>query len=375
MNMVRSFLPVGQGAFYTEQFDGGVNVIYDCGSQTGVEIVEKMIESTFDKGEEIHAVFISHLHSDHINGLELLLKHCKVKTLYLPYLTPHNISISELIQDVTQVGCTQFVRAFIHDSHGTLKMYCERNEIELPEIKYVLSQDDANNMGQQIEPNDKRYLFPEEPVYIPVASLGARWKYIPYNVQNTERKNKLIDELKKIGVDANDKESIKRKMSTKSGIVEIRKAYEKVPGGLNTNSMVVYSGPDSKVRSMAVQRFSVNPFVTRGCYDCCVSKRPGCLYMGDFDASETSNFISLESYYHDYWREIGILQVPHHGSKHNFNVALLAKACFYIISAGAENKYKHPHAKVLKEIISHRQPFAWVSEKVDSAIHFAVSNR
>ncbi len=188
MNMVRSFLPVGQGAFYTEQFDGGVNVIYDCGSQTGVEIVEKMIESTFDKGEEIHAVFISHLHSDHINGLEFLLKHCKVETLYLPYLTPHNISISELIQDVTQGGCTQFVRAFIHDSHGTLKMYCERNEIELPEIKYVLSQDDANKMGQQIEPNDKRYLFPGEPVYIPVASPGARWKYIPYNVQNTERK-------------------------------------------------------------------------------------------------------------------------------------------------------------------------------------------
>lgn len=375
MNMVRSFLPVGQGAFYTEQFDGGVNVIYDCGSQTGVEIVEKMIESTFDKGEEIHAVFISHLHSDHINGLEFLLKHCKVKTLYLPYLTPHNISISELIQDVTQGGCTQFVRAFIHDSHGTLKMYCERNEIELPEIKYVLSQDDANNMGQQIEPNDKRYLFPGEPVYIPVASPGARWKYIPYNVQNTERKNKLIDELKKIGVNTNDKESIKRKMSTKSGMVEIRKAYEKVPGGLNTNSMVVYSGPDSKIRSMAVQRFIVNPFVSRRCYDCCVFKRPGCLYMGDFDASETSNFISLENYYHDYWGEIGILQVPHHGSKHNFNVDLLAKACFYIISAGAENKYKHPHAKVLKEIISHRQPFAWVTEKVDSAIHFAVSNR
>lgn len=33
MEMVRSFLPVGQGAFYTEQFDDGTTVIYDCGSE------------------------------------------------------------------------------------------------------------------------------------------------------------------------------------------------------------------------------------------------------------------------------------------------------------------------------------------------------
>ena len=35
--MIRSFLPVGQGAFYTERFnnvDGPINVVYDCGSYT-----------------------------------------------------------------------------------------------------------------------------------------------------------------------------------------------------------------------------------------------------------------------------------------------------------------------------------------------------
>lgn len=37
--MLRSFLPVGQGAFYLERFetnDGRINVVYDCGSLTEV---------------------------------------------------------------------------------------------------------------------------------------------------------------------------------------------------------------------------------------------------------------------------------------------------------------------------------------------------
>ena len=39
--MIRSFLPVGQGAFYTEQFDCGMNIVYDCGSSTGKSAVEE----------------------------------------------------------------------------------------------------------------------------------------------------------------------------------------------------------------------------------------------------------------------------------------------------------------------------------------------
>lgn len=39
MKMVRSFIPVGQGAFYCEQFLDKqtkeiINIVYDCGSQS-----------------------------------------------------------------------------------------------------------------------------------------------------------------------------------------------------------------------------------------------------------------------------------------------------------------------------------------------------
>lgn len=42
--MFRSFLPVGQGAFYVERFfdaneQSKYNVVYDCGSSTSLNIV------------------------------------------------------------------------------------------------------------------------------------------------------------------------------------------------------------------------------------------------------------------------------------------------------------------------------------------------
>lgn len=68
--MLRSFLPVGQGAFYFERFEydkDRINIIYDCGSLTDVSIVEEEIHSNFEKGEDIEVVFISHVDQDHIN--------------------------------------------------------------------------------------------------------------------------------------------------------------------------------------------------------------------------------------------------------------------------------------------------------------------
>ena len=90
MMVLRSFLPVGQGAFYLEQFrigDEKINIIYDCGSSTSFEILRKRITENLSSGSSIHAVFISHFDEDHINGLPYLLSNYKVKNLFLPLIT------------------------------------------------------------------------------------------------------------------------------------------------------------------------------------------------------------------------------------------------------------------------------------------------
>ena len=87
MIMLRSFLPVGQGSFCLEQFKNGenkINIVYDCGTSTKSFDINKEIRANFDKGEDILLVFISHLHEDHVNGLEYLLNYCNVKNIIFP---------------------------------------------------------------------------------------------------------------------------------------------------------------------------------------------------------------------------------------------------------------------------------------------------
>ena len=92
--MIRSFLPVGQGAFYLESFkvfkEQPINIVYDCGSLSKEQILKAEIHNTFQKKENINAVFISHLHRDHINGLPYLLQYCNVKNIFLPLITEEN---------------------------------------------------------------------------------------------------------------------------------------------------------------------------------------------------------------------------------------------------------------------------------------------
>ena len=92
MTMTRTFQPVGQGAFYTEQFskdDGGTfNVVYDCGSDSlDIQSLSKVIKKSFPKESVIDAVFISHFDSDHVNGLPELMRNFKVTKIFLPLIT------------------------------------------------------------------------------------------------------------------------------------------------------------------------------------------------------------------------------------------------------------------------------------------------
>ncbi len=104
MKLVRTFHPVGHGAFYTEKFyseetDSSpfFSVVYDCGcfetakSQNSLKGYQKrindLIDNSFSKKETIDALFISHLHTDHILGVDYLLKRCEVKRIILPLLS------------------------------------------------------------------------------------------------------------------------------------------------------------------------------------------------------------------------------------------------------------------------------------------------
>ncbi len=72
MNIIRTFHPIGQGAFYTERFYDDQNqlqytIVFDCGYLWEITDREKkLVTHTFDKNDTIDYLFISHLDKDHI---------------------------------------------------------------------------------------------------------------------------------------------------------------------------------------------------------------------------------------------------------------------------------------------------------------------
>ena len=90
MKMIRTFQPVGQGAFYSEEFfDSEGNcvfcVVYDCGSlkfcglqrnSDGTplerEDIEGRVKRAFPNGHGIDILFVSHLDDDHVNLIPCL---------------------------------------------------------------------------------------------------------------------------------------------------------------------------------------------------------------------------------------------------------------------------------------------------------------
>ncbi|GAV23286.1 MBL fold metallo-hydrolase [Carboxydothermus pertinax] len=81
------FHNVGQGLFYSGKIND-LNFIYDCGSENYKNIKKAVTEFiTYLKGKiRIDLLILSHLHYDHVSGLELLLKKCEIETVILPYI-------------------------------------------------------------------------------------------------------------------------------------------------------------------------------------------------------------------------------------------------------------------------------------------------
>lgn len=79
MKLIRTFHPVGHGAFYTERFYDGsgkciFTAVFDCGSKTiSHQDLDAVVNSEFRQGENINFVFISHFHDDYVkeNGIVL----------------------------------------------------------------------------------------------------------------------------------------------------------------------------------------------------------------------------------------------------------------------------------------------------------------
>ena len=396
MRMIRSFIPVGQGTFYCEQFLDKqtkeiINIVYDCGSQSKT-LIKKQIENTFKRGETIHAVFISHFHYDHISGLEHLLEYCDVKIIFLPMVTDENKVVLYLNNILNGSKNSDFTNSFINNPKEALLYKSESTEI------YEIQPYNPDNQFEQFSKKGFGYEDREDSIHSgsDVSSIIARysynkmlsdWAFIPFNYE--EGKN-MIYLKQALNAYANLKGFKYKELPnniTKESIKDIKRIYLNVLKGtkhFNTNSMTLYSGD---ILGKSYQKYVGQKYMRcycKGCYNCGDLKMSGCLYTGDYDMSDDNKFFTLIKSYENRLNKgllnksiedfVGCIQIPHHGSKNNYNANISVYNTYYVISAGARNMYGHPHSFVIKSLLLNDTNPLVVTEEADSAVYFRIDS-
>ena len=302
MCVIRSFMPVGQGAFYVEQFTScypRINLVFDCGSSTDEKALHDSIENVFQKDETIRAVFISHLHDDQINGLEYLLSYCNVEKIYFPLLDCKAKSLTLLhnLSSKDSHKTDDFFYRFVNDPRAYLFDKYKGDKDKRTEVIYVLPDDPEFYEYRQQYGDSVRS---GENVARDIDTISddyCKWEIVPFNFRNKRRTIDLVKRLevvfskcfpgKKIRIDEHfELDYYWKNFRDIRG--EISKAYECVEGSLNTNSMVVFSG----TKANAYQQFCLSK--TNDCYRCdrcCFTMyRSGCLYTGDYNCSGNDRY-------------------------------------------------------------------------------------
>ncbi len=225
-----------------------------------------------------------------------------------------------------------------------------------------------------------------------------KWSFVPYNFRHKERVKQLLDNLKvEFGIDITSHEmSDLWQINANDDRLKVKRAYRKISGDFNTNSMTLFSGETSNRFNQIVlvlPKSSEKDYIYKynyrdcwsgvcrgfGCYYCEDSceinriaadnrKPSGCLYMGDYNSYGNQKWEELKNAYVNFWEHIGCIQIPHHGSKNNFNIELAKKNVFHIISAGYMSRYKHPNTTVISALIKYNHMPYIVTEEARSIV-------
>ena len=82
MEVTRTQYPVGQGCFHAGRIEWGYpdsgssddfHYVYDCGSSSGSAVLQDAVAEWPSQVPRLDALFVSHLDTDHVNGIDRLL--------------------------------------------------------------------------------------------------------------------------------------------------------------------------------------------------------------------------------------------------------------------------------------------------------------
>lgn len=327
-----NFFPVGQGLFYAGLLnDGDYSFVYDCGSESNQRTLSTYINELkrWNGNDKLDFVAISHFHNDHINGIKELNDKIGFKHLFMPYVC----------SDV-EIRCLYIAGSYVESlSESEIGNDVYRDNLDFI-IEKALEIDTEHSKDFALSTQDWVFNFFQRA--IDNATLG-------------ELKRKL-DEYKEANRYSNIIDVIKN-----GGIFDIKNIYRNVFGNnLNKYSLLLlhypiapntfrrtYFYPNQYALAHYLRAHPLSRYYWEGFY-------PYTLLTGDaeFD-SDISSRISAS-----FPMGIsGIIQVPHHGSKVNWDLFKKYFASWnffnvYVVPFGTRNRYGHPHISIESDVTS-----------------------
>ena len=351
MELTRIFHPVGFGAFYTEKHVDPhtmkyFNIVYDCGTVTAGVNLDLMIQSRFNKGEQIDILFISHFHEDHISGIPKLMKHCRIKRVVIPYI-PKGDRVLFAYSNRDLAGYEELIT-------NTENYF--RNEAEIIRILPEEESEDNNN-----ETRDEELTMPSgrsiTATYIGVPI--ADWCFIPFNYNYAAKVKQLQVALKAEGLDHSKLDSVSY---IKNNYDRIKNVYKNLSGNINDTSLVVFSG--MCLNFIPYIFFSYQP----GRYEM-YKTGLNCIYYGDVNTDKDILYNRLMKRLQNLYATIQTIQIPHHGSKHNFRPTIINPGSISIVCTDSNHKKQyHPDPTVIVEIVNAGSFLHQVTDNVNSII-------
>ncbi|MDE2911628.1 MAG: hypothetical protein OXL68_01710 [Paracoccaceae bacterium] len=123
IDVSRTQYPVGQGCFHvgtvewhSEPGTGSFRYVYDCGSKNTTALKDS-VYAMLKRHPGFDALFVSHLHDDHVNGLDQLLGSVRANTVFIPHLSV-GATVADLVADAADGALSHSVIEASLDPQG-----------------------------------------------------------------------------------------------------------------------------------------------------------------------------------------------------------------------------------------------------------------
>ncbi|WP_281992823.1 MBL fold metallo-hydrolase [Sulfitobacter geojensis] len=406
---------VGQGFFHTAELEDEegrkLRYVYDCGAmqkyarQRSNRIDEHL--KSVGSNEVLDVLFISHIHFDHISGLERLLdkaKGLKVDTIVMPLINVEDrlFAYARAVNEEPSTINDPFFRDLIVNPVNALGRFDPR--------QVLLVQRGSKNLGAPGSGRDSGD-DPDGPLDIPHVWGGERqeglsWKLIGSGFWGEYGQPVLKDDGTKADASAfivddtfammassadgccdwilspfvdpvikSKKDLFFRELAKSRGITvsalkgwlgdtknveelllkglpDLTTAYSAVAGDFNVTSLCLYSGPKAVTTTMKMES-SFCRSSTR-LHKMKQAKRVGWLATGDAALQVGTRAKAFTKHYGSHLQNTYTLTLPHHGSDHNHNAALIEgiDATIHVAAADAYSNWRHPGTKVMQCLAS-----------------------